>query len=184
MVQRIIKDCRHLIDRMYVEVPDNLADFDDYVPFGFKESLNPLNKTQGALPGLLSRMGRGGSVHGAWSWANYRPTSKQLCDSKKRMIRPSIAQDINGRWLVIVQSALYHQQVPIEICTNPGTNCNHIDQCHPEARCVQRFQTQLLMSIDLRQENECPMMRLYRFPSACVCESTSTSSPYGLNRIR
>jgi len=87
---------------MYIEVPDNLADFDDYAPFGSSSSTNNSQESNEA------------EKHTTWSWAGYR--IQPLCNVDRKFIRPIIAQDINGSWFLIVQTSLYHQQVPIEIC--------------------------------------------------------------------
>ncbi|RWS31003.1 hypothetical protein B4U80_13541 [Leptotrombidium deliense] len=158
-VRSMVKQCLEILDRMYVEVPENLASFDDYVPFA------PRNGSNGQLDQE--------DVGETWSWAGYRSKNNMLCDSERRHIRPSIAQDINGRWYLIVQTSLYHQKVPIEVCRNPGGVCNNLNKCSKTARCVQKFGTQLLISLDLDKEDECPIMKLYRFPSACVCDSAN-----------
>lgn len=65
----------------------------------------------------------------------------------------------------------HHQKLCmyIYIYRNPGGNCS--GKCGQKARCVQRFHTKLLISINMDKERECPMMKLFRFPSACVCDS-------------
>lgn len=149
----VIKECRDVIERMYVEVPANLADFDDFVPFSpipnQSASVNKTADTRSSVDTIdtsRSKENVSKSRHikafsanalssklSEWpSIANYRSgrstdgstidtssntgTSRSLCDSDKKFVRPSVAQDITGRWFVIVQSSLYHQQVPVEIC--------------------------------------------------------------------
>ncbi|RWS12535.1 hypothetical protein B4U79_17300 [Dinothrombium tinctorium] len=157
-VRSVVKQCLNILDRMYVEVPENLANFDDFVPFA------PRNDSEGQL--VKEKLHETN-----WSWAGYRSKNNMLCDSERRYIRPSIAQDINGRWFLIVQTSLYHQKIPIEVCRNPGGVCNNLNKCSKTARCVQKFTTQLLISLDLDKDDECPIMKLYRFPSACICDS-------------
>jgi hypothetical protein len=106
-VLAVIKECRDIIERMYVEVPQNLADFDDYVPFSPITSSVANNSAAAAAPSDNAA---------TWSWAGYRNKNNALCDADRKFVRPSVAQDITGRWFVIVQSALYHQQVPTELC--------------------------------------------------------------------
>lgn len=109
----VIKECRDVIERMYVEVPQNLADFDDFVPFSPITASSSNGNSSGKL-------GKDRGVHASWSWAGYKSSSKNnqitLCDSEKKFVRPSVAQDITGRWFVIIQSNLYHQQIPVDIC--------------------------------------------------------------------
>lgn len=93
-MESIIHQCDNHLERMYVEVPNNLADFDGYTPYN--ESI--LSST--AAYGIKKRTGK------------YKP----LCDTSRKFIRPIIAQDINGSWYLIVQTGLYHQQIPVEMC--------------------------------------------------------------------
>lgn len=104
-VLAVIKECRDLIERMYVEVPQNLADFDDYVPFSPITSSANYSTTKSPSDNAAT-----------WSWAGYRNKNNALCDADRQFVRPSVAQDITGRWFVIVQSSLYHQQIPTELC--------------------------------------------------------------------
>jgi hypothetical protein len=72
---------------MYIEIPENLSDFDDY-------------------------------AHHSKSKANEKKVRKKksLCDSDRKFVRPSVGQDINGNYYVIVQTSFYYQQIPIETC--------------------------------------------------------------------
>lgn len=159
---------------MYVEVPQNLAEFDDFVPFTPITNFNESAKSSSASNQNSSTKDKESSKigpHATWSWASKKKNA--LCDSDRKFVRPSVAQDITGRWFVIVQSSLYHQQIPADLCRNPGGVCNNVSACGISARCVQKFNTQLLISIDLDKEHDCPSMRLYRFPSGCVCDHAS-----------
>lgn len=99
----VIKECRDMIERMYVEVPQNLADFDDFVPF------SPITSSG-------NHSSSSSSLSDSWSWAGQKNKKRALCDADRKFVRPSVAQDITGRWFVIVQSSLYHQQIPTELC--------------------------------------------------------------------
>ena len=94
---------------MYVEVPQNLADFDDYVPFSPVTATDAGNSTASSPAG-------DSPAPATWSWAGYRSRNNALCDADRKFVRPSVAQDITGRWFVIVQSSMYHQQIPTELC--------------------------------------------------------------------
>lgn len=88
---------------MYVEVPINLNHFDDYVPF------SPLTNS--------TEDGEKEKTQALWSKAGVKSkNSKSFCESERKFARPSIAQDITGKWLVIVQTSLYNQRTPVEIC--------------------------------------------------------------------
>ena len=71
---------------MYIEMPENLADFNGYKSF--------------------IQVGRTNSQQ-----------NSSLCDSDRKYIRPSVAQDINGNFYLILQSSFYFQQIPVEICS-------------------------------------------------------------------
>lgn len=86
-VSAIIGNCSHSLDDMYIDMPENLADYTGYKSF--------------------IEVGR--------------PTSRQsnssLCNSDRKYIRPSVGQDVEGNFFLILQSSLYFQQVPVEICS-------------------------------------------------------------------
>lgn len=86
-VNSIIGNCSHSLDDMYIDMPENLADFS-----GFKSFI---------------QVGRPSS----------RQSNSSLCDSERNFIRPSVAQDVEGNFYLILQSSLYFQQVPVEICS-------------------------------------------------------------------
>lgn len=72
---------------MYIEMPEDLADFKGYKSFIQVGQSN-------------SRQQHNGS----------------LCDSDRKYIRPSVIQDVKGSYYLILQSSYYFQQVPVEIC--------------------------------------------------------------------
>lgn len=42
--------------------------------------------------------------------------NSSLCDAERKYIRPSVIQDVDGHFYLILQSSFYFQQVPVEIC--------------------------------------------------------------------
>uniref|UniRef100_T1KCY8 Spaetzle domain-containing protein n=1 Tax=Tetranychus urticae TaxID=32264 RepID=T1KCY8_TETUR len=144
-VESIIRRCQRSVDRMYVEVPANLQDYTDYKPF---KPVTSSNKTGEAVneDSVSTTIQPDSSKE--WSidsdhWTKSAPShSNILCDSEKKFIRPIIAQDINGSWYLIAQTNLYHQQVPVQICSAPGLSCNgkcsSSSSSTSKSRCVQK----------------------------------------------
>lgn len=71
---------------MYVEMPDNLTDFE-----GYKSFIQPIDVFRSQV-------------------------NRSLCDANRKYIRPSVAQDVFGSYYLILQSSLHIQQIPVEIC--------------------------------------------------------------------
>ncbi|XP_074597653.1 uncharacterized protein LOC141852524 [Brevipalpus obovatus] len=170
-VEEIIAKCQKSIDSMYVEVPANLGDYAGYLPYSSNMSDISKNSdstsTTSTTESIPDPQGN--------RKLRLRRRSRTMCDSEKRFIKPVIAQDITGNWYLIVQASLYNQQVPVEICSKPGSACNKSPKCGSKTRCIQKFSTQLLISINLGKEKDCPAMKLYRFPSGCVCDVNQAS---------
>ncbi|XP_022238863.1 uncharacterized protein LOC111085288 [Limulus polyphemus] len=154
-IEQIIRQCDDEISRMYVKVPDSLEELGDNAPFGYFYN--------------YTRQGNERGSKQAWSWAGYAYHKKALCETVPRIIRPGLAHDTSGKWFIIVQSDKYPQRVPVEICSSPGDVCSNIADCGRKSRCVQRYNYQLLISIDPDLPDICPFMRLFKFPSSCVC---------------
>lgn len=90
-------------------MPENLADFSGYKSF--------------------IEVGRS---HLRSSTAN-----NSLCDAERKYIRPSVIQDVDGHFYLILQSSFYFQQVPVEICryvfcdmADEYVNCRVIKSSH------------------------------------------------------
>lgn len=120
----VVKKCREVVQRMYVEVPENLSLFDDYVPFTSSSNTTAtISTTATVATGLYynqqqqQQRKKERASQQPWSWAMDKIKNKgTLCDSDKKFVRPSIAQDITGRWFLIVQTPLYLQKIPVELC--------------------------------------------------------------------
>lgn len=119
-VEAIISLCQKSVDQMYVEVPTNLADFRGYLPFN-TSSLASENRSSsdGNVEEVSTTQATSPTTPTTTSTrtpARSRRRSRSMCDSEKKFIKPIIAQDITGNWYLIVQTSLYNQQVPVEIC--------------------------------------------------------------------
>ncbi|XP_067118311.1 uncharacterized protein [Centruroides vittatus] len=153
-VGKIVKLCESYLDKMYAPMPL-------IVPTSFDMKRKEDNFSSIDLNSRLSGQ-------------NYWKSS--LCHAEKRYFRPSYARDINGRWQIVLQSSKYPQRISLELCKNEGNRCNKMADCIINSRCVQKYSYQMLVSIDPKKPNTCPSMRLYSFPTACVCLTDYTVS--------
>ncbi|KAF8788435.1 Neurotrophin 1 like protein [Argiope bruennichi] len=155
-VNQVVAACQDSIQRMHVEVPhsfEKLSDISD-----FKAELS--NSTQ--------REAKERGSHDAWSWASYFHEGS-LCDAETGFLRPETAKDSSGKWNIIVQTDAIRQRVPIEMCRKTNSSCKKMLNCGLKSQCLQKYNYHLLMSLNPSQKHDCPFMKLYRFPSACVC---------------
>ncbi|XP_035228406.1 uncharacterized protein LOC118200553 [Stegodyphus dumicola] len=155
-VDQVVSSCQDVIQRMHVEVPhsfEKLSDTSD-----FKAELD--NSTQ--------RSARERGSHDAWSWAAYLHQGS-LCEAETGFLRPETAKDTTGKWNIIVQTEALKQRVPIEMCRKVNTSCKKMLNCGLKSQCLQKYNYHLLLSLNPTQKHDCPFMKLYRFPSACVC---------------
>nr|CAD7404423.1 unnamed protein product [Timema cristinae] len=124
-----------------------------------------------------------------WSWAHYGKDGSEpskpptVCQSSSKTIEPGYARDtVTGRWLVVVQSnGLLTQRVVVDSCTSvdkpclgmTGSKCSQrgsgFRNAAKKSRCVQKYSYQHLITWDPDTPELCPRMRVFRFPTACVC---------------
>ncbi|GFQ70587.1 spaetzle domain-containing protein [Trichonephila clavata] len=154
-VDQVVAACQDVIQRMHVEVPHSFEKLSDTSDFKAE-----LNSTQ--------REARERGSHDAWSWASYFHEGS-LCDAETGFLRPETAKDSAGKWNIIVQTETIRQRVPIEMCRKTNTSCKKMLNCGLKSQCLQKYNYHLLMSLNPSQKHDCPFMKLYRFPSACVC---------------
>ncbi|GFY62642.1 spaetzle domain-containing protein [Trichonephila inaurata madagascariensis] len=154
-VDQVVASCQEVIQRMHVEVPHSFEKLSDTSDFKAE-----LNSTQ--------REARERGSHDAWSWASYFHEGS-LCDAETGFLRPETAKDSSGKWNIIVQTETIRQRVPIEMCRKTNTSCKKMLNCGLKSQCLQKYNYHLLMSLNPSQKHDCPFMKLYRFPSACVC---------------
>ncbi|XP_076330817.1 uncharacterized protein LOC143236439 [Tachypleus tridentatus] len=151
-VNYVIQQCLDTISRMYVEIPTNLEDLGDSEPLDYFYNYSENGRDQ-------------------WKWTRHSFHKEALCESNQRFVYPSFARDSTGSWNVIVQAEEFPQRVPVEFCRVQGGPCTKIATCGLVSRCVQKYNYQLLMSIDPAKPDVCPTMKLYKFPSACLCHA-------------
>lgn len=156
-VNQVVAACQEVIERMYVEVPHSFEKLSD--TSNFKAELDNSS---------ISREARERGSHDAWSWASYFHQGS-LCDSETGFLRPETAKDTSGKWNIIVQTDSLKQRVPIEMCRKTNSSCKKMVNCGLKSQCLQKYNYHLLLSVNPVQKHDCPFMKLYRFPSACVC---------------
>ncbi|KAG8194000.1 hypothetical protein JTE90_003601 [Oedothorax gibbosus] len=155
-VSQIMEVCEDLVSRMYVEVPEDPDDMEDIASYSLSRNISGGGKPQ-------------------WpQWRSAAPDMKRsLCDVKRNVIRPSFAQDVKGKWHVIIQTDAFLQRIALEVCKKPGGGCSRRDLCSSsQSQCVQRYSYQQLISFDPESAETCPYVRLYKFPTSCVCRMT------------
>lgn len=145
-VGKIVKLCETFLEKMYAPIPLIVPSVD------IKRKEDNFSSSD-----LNSRL----------SGQDYLKSS--LCHVERRYFRPSYARDVNGHWQIVLQSSKYPQRISLELCKNEGSKCNKMAECLIDARCVQKYSYQMLVSIDPNKPNTCPSVRLYSFPTACIC---------------
>merc|ERR1712223_1530934 len=154
MMGNLMSDCQELVYSGFVPVPDDLDELGDS---------NPVAKYSNSSKSAVR------AQTGSWSWKPYTYESKQVCDSELRFIRPGYARDSTGKWQVVVQTEDLPQRVAIDLCHSPGKPCHLMSDCGRKSRCIQRYNFQHLLAIDPDNPHNCPTIRAFKFPSACVC---------------
>ncbi|KAL0281582.1 UNVERIFIED_CONTAM: hypothetical protein PYX00_002522 [Menopon gallinae] len=172
--------CADVLDIMNSPIPpepqDDLSSFsrrsDDDVDIVFDDETNTTASSDNY--GFAKR---------SWpSWSQSGSDSETACSSEYTIIEPGYAREVTtGRWFVIVQNADSSlQKVTTDKCLNPGKPCGGLAgmKCSrnrgvnggiKSTRCIQRYTHQRLISWDPEAPNKCPRIRIFRFPTACVC---------------
>ncbi|XP_054709371.1 uncharacterized protein LOC129219077 [Uloborus diversus] len=153
-VSQIMDVCEELVNRMFVEVPEESGVMEDIASYSLSRNI---------------------SDHGPrayWPWKDTQTHFKvPLCEIERDTIRPSFAQDIRGKWHVIIQTETFPQRINLEVCKKPGEPCSS-DLCNNEqSQCVQKYSHHQLISFDPESAETCPYIRLYKFPTSCVCRT-------------
>lgn len=156
-IQHVINRCSNLLNKLYVEVPDNQ---EEAAPETIDYQLD-----------LINRRSKERKNYNPWSWSSYSGENGRLCEVEQKYIKPSFSKDIKGKWNLIVQTETYIQKVQLETCKNEGEACNKLGSCGLKSKCVQKYSYQLLISIDPQKFSDCPFMSLYRFPNLCLCHA-------------
>ncbi|GFQ68512.1 spaetzle domain-containing protein [Trichonephila clavata] len=152
-VSQIMEVCEELVSHMFTEVPENSESMEDIASYSLSRNITH----QGSKP--------------YWPWRSYSPNYKRsLCDINRDVIKPSFAQDMKGKWHVIIQTEAFPQRIALEVCKKPGEPCSSSELCNnANSQCVQKYTHHQLISFDPESAETCPYVRLYKFPTSCVC---------------
>jgi hypothetical protein len=114
-----------------------------------------------------------------WSWARPGDTQKTVCDSERQLIEPGyVLESPSGRWYVVLQASSMIQRITLDKCRNVGKPCTATkcargngfrNNAAKASRCVQRYSYSHLVTWDPDKPELCPRIRVFRFPTACVC---------------
>lgn len=154
MMGNLMSECQELVYKGFVPIPEDLEELGDNQPLA-KYS----NQSKSADRAKT----------GSWSWKPYSFKKKQVCNSELRFIRPGYARDSTGKWQVIVQTEDLPQRVAIDLCHEPHQPCHMMSDCGQKSRCIQRYTFQHLLAVDPHNIHDCPTIRAFKFPAACVC---------------
>ncbi|GBM69000.1 hypothetical protein AVEN_55428-1 [Araneus ventricosus] len=98
-VSQIMEVCEELVNHMFVEIPENPGLMEDIASYSLSRNIT----NQASKP--------------YWPWkahaTNYK---KPLCEVNREVIRPSFAQDMKGKWHVIIQTDAFPQRIALEVC--------------------------------------------------------------------
>ncbi|XP_069691568.1 uncharacterized protein [Periplaneta americana] len=168
-VSQLIERCSAIIPAIYAPIPDSEDDEDTG-----EATDRSFNSTR--------NMERG-NRH-VWSWAHPGEFQQTVCDSDRRKIEPGyVLEATSGRWYVVLQAPSITQRVTVDKCRSVGKPCaatkcargnGFRNNAAKSSRCVQRFSYQHLVTWDPDKPELCPRIRVFRFPTACVCYLTSS----------
>ncbi|GFY70389.1 spaetzle domain-containing protein [Trichonephila inaurata madagascariensis] len=151
-VSQIMEVCEELVSHMFTEIPENSEPMEDIASYSLSRNIT-----------------HQGSKY--WPWKSHSSNyKKSLCEINRDVIRPSFAQDMKGKWHVIIQTDAFPQRIALEVCKKPGEPCSSNELCNnSNSQCVQKYTHHQLISFDPESAETCPYVRLYKFPTSCVC---------------
>jgi hypothetical protein len=117
-----------------------------------------------------------------WSWARPGDTQQTVCDSERQRVEPGyVLESPSGRWYVVLQASSITQRITLDKCRSVGKPCaatkcsrgnGFRNNATKASRCVQRYSYSHLVTWDPDKPELCPKIRVFRFPTACVCYLT------------
>ena len=95
----------------------------------------------------------------------------RVCDNRKATVYPKKAQNIQGKYVFIVNDNKYRQAVSIEQCLGESEPClNDNDAPEPSTVCRQKYATYRMYVINEEGEQ---VYDSFSLPSACLCHHKS-----------
>ncbi|XP_069979296.1 neurotrophin 1-like [Penaeus vannamei] len=108
----------------------------------------------------------GDSPYDATHWAG---PEGYICPSEVVYAMPKRAQNVEGKWRVIVNDVHYYSQTArLETCLFPEAACRALAPCY-QSHCTQKSVYHRLLSFDPCDPYRGLFIDIYKMPSACSC---------------
>ncbi|XP_076059643.1 uncharacterized protein LOC143036280 [Oratosquilla oratoria] len=108
----------------------------------------------------------GDSPYDATHWSG---PEGYICPSDVAYAMPKRAQNVDGKWRVIVNDVHYYTQTArLETCLYPEAACRALAPCY-QSHCTQKYIYHRLLSFDPCDSYKGLFIDIYKLPSACSC---------------
>ncbi|XP_027219661.2 uncharacterized protein [Penaeus vannamei] len=148
----------HLFAKKYADVADQSAD--DLVDMITKDQEEAFDYS------YYTGASTGDSPYDATHWAG---PEGYICPSEVVYAMPKRAQNVEGKWRVIVNDVHYYSQTArLETCLFPEAACRALAPCY-QSHCTQKSVYHRLLSYDPCDPYKGLFIDIYKMPSACSC---------------
>ncbi|XP_037775699.1 protein spaetzle 3-like [Penaeus monodon] len=148
----------HLFAKKYADVADQSAD--DLVDMLTKDQEEAFDYS------YYTGASTGDSPYDATHWAG---PEGYICPSEVVYAMPKRAQNVDGKWRVIVNDIHYYSQTArLETCLFPEAACRALAPCY-QSHCTQKSVYHRLLSYDPCDPYKGLFIDIYKMPSACSC---------------
>ncbi|XP_063607867.1 protein spaetzle 3-like [Penaeus indicus] len=148
----------HLFAKKYADVADQSAD--DLVDMLTKDQEEAFDYS------YYTGASSGDSPYDATHWAG---PEGYICPSDVVYAMPKRAQNVDGKWRVIVNDVHYYTQTArLETCLFPEAACRALAPCY-QSHCTQKSVYHRLLSYDPCDPYKGLFIDIYKMPSACSC---------------
>nr|XP_045615599.1 uncharacterized protein LOC123768853 [Procambarus clarkii] len=147
-----------LFAKKYADVADQSAD--DLVEYVTKKQEESFDYS------YYTGASTGKSPYDVTHWAG---PEGYICPSDVAYARPKRAQNVEGKWRVIVNNVHYYTQTArLETCLFPEAACRALAPCY-KSHCTQKYVYHRLLSFDPCDAYKGLFIDIYKLPSACSC---------------
>ncbi|XP_076059445.1 neurotrophin 1-like isoform X1 [Oratosquilla oratoria] len=148
----------HLFAKKYADVADQSAD--DLVDMITKDQEEAFDYS------FYTGASTGDSPYDATHWGG---PEGYICPSDVAYAMPKRAQNVDGKWRVIVNDVHYYTQTArLETCLYPEAACRALAPCY-QSHCTQKYIYHRLLSYDPCDAYKGLFIDIYKLPSACSC---------------
>ncbi|XP_063593243.1 neurotrophin 1-like [Penaeus indicus] len=148
----------HLFAKKYADIADQSAD--DLVDMVTKEQEEAFDYS------YYTGASTGDSPYDATHWGG---PEGYICPSDVVYAMPKRAQNVEGKWRVIVNDVHYYTQTArLETCLFPEAACRALAPCY-QSHCTQKSVYHRLLSYDPCDPYKGLFIDIYKLPSACSC---------------